>query len=481
MMKRMTALVLALFLVIGLLPAVRAAETDESSQDQTVSATELPGQTRLSAGADGEDPSLSAYADTDMVTVIVELNAPSLMDGYSASTFSAEESAGAALSDYLTSASAQAASEALVEQQNEVLAQLDNGVATYSADNTQVPVQVLSQWTSLVNGMAIRIPYGRLAEIQSLPEVKNAYVAHTYEAPAPAIGGENSTYGYSYDLVNLSTAWGKGYTGKGMLVAVLDTGLDLNYEEGKGVTRVHEAFTENSFRSDVSDTDLRFTSDSLKAMLNRVQLNATTDSDGSKITYADNGLYKNRKVPFAFDYAGSDGNGRDLNVQAGQDHGVHVAGTIAGYAETAEGQVRFSGVAPDAQLMIMKVFPDGNGGANDANIFNALEDAMKLGADVVNLSLGSDNGFAHDDSILNTLYAKMEQAGILVVTAAGNSDTAATNNNYGGHILASNPETSMVAAPSVYDSNLSVASFNNVVKSEAVLNWKAELSLWSME
>ena len=252
-----------------------------------------------------------------MVTVIVELNAPSLMDGYSASTFSAEESAGATLSDYLTSASAQAASEALVEQQNEVLAQLDDGVATYSADNTQVPVQVLSQWTSLVNGMAIRIPYGRLAEIQSLPEVKNAYVAHTYEAPAPAIGGENSTYGYSYDLVNLSTAWGKGYTGKGMLVAVLDTGLDLNYEEGKGVTRVHEAFTENSFRSDVSDTDLRYTSNSLKAILNRVQLNATTGSDGGKITYSDNGLYKNRKVPFAFDYAGSDGNGRDLNVQAG--------------------------------------------------------------------------------------------------------------------------------------------------------------------
>ena len=239
MTKRMIALVLALFLVIGLLPVVRAVETDESSQDQTVSATELPGQTRLSAGADSEAPSLSAYADTDMVTVIVELNAPSLMDGYSASTFSAEESAGAALSDYLTSASAQAASEALVEQQNEVLAQLDNGVATYSADNTQVPVQVLSQWTSLVNGMAIRIPYGRLSEIRALPEVKNAYVAHTYEAPAPAIGGENSTYGYSYDLVNLSTAWGKGYTGKGMLVAVLDTGLDLNYEEGKGVSTRH--------------------------------------------------------------------------------------------------------------------------------------------------------------------------------------------------------------------------------------------------
>ena len=229
MTKRMIALVLALFLVIGLLPVVRAVETGESNQNRTVSATELPGQTRLSAGADSEDPSLSAYADTDMVTVIVELNAPSLMDGYSVSTFSAEESAGAALSDYLTSASAQAASEALVEQQNEVLAQLDNGVATYSADNTQVPVQVLSQWTSLVNGMAIRIPYGRLSEIQSLPEVKNAYVAHTYEAPAPAIGGENSTYGYSYDLVNLSTAWGKGYTGKGMLVNAAFPGVVVGH------------------------------------------------------------------------------------------------------------------------------------------------------------------------------------------------------------------------------------------------------------
>ena len=33
MMKRMTALVLALFLVIGLLPVVRAVETDESNQN----------------------------------------------------------------------------------------------------------------------------------------------------------------------------------------------------------------------------------------------------------------------------------------------------------------------------------------------------------------------------------------------------------------------------------------------------------------
>ncbi len=46
----------------------------------------------------------------------------------------------------------------------------------------------------------------------------------------------------------------------------------------------------------------------------------------------------------------------------------------------------------------MKVFPDEDGGATEAAIINALEDTAVLGADVVNLSLGSDNGFANDDS-----------------------------------------------------------------------------------
>ena len=38
-------------------------------------------------------------------------------------------------------------------------------------------------------------------------------------------------------------------------------------------------------------------------------------------------------------------------------HGTHVAGTIAGYAEDEEGAVKFSGVAPDAQILAMKGIP----------------------------------------------------------------------------------------------------------------------------
>ena len=47
-----------------------------------------------------------------------------------------------------------------------------------------------------------------------------------------------------------------------------------------------------------------------------------------------------------------------------------------------------TGVAPDAQLLVMKVFGK-NGGAYESDYMAAIEDAIVLGADVVNLSLGS--------------------------------------------------------------------------------------------
>lgn len=72
----------------------------------------------------------------------------------------------------------------------------------------------------------------------------------------------------------------------------------------------------------------------MERFLERTQLFAITGASGQLIVYDDNALYKNLKVPFAADYA--DG---DVNVLATSTHGIHVAGTVAGYAETAEGEV----------------------------------------------------------------------------------------------------------------------------------------------
>ena len=334
----------------------------------------------------------------------------------------------------------------------------------------------------LFNGMAVRAPYGMLDTIRSLKGVKSAHVQHVYSQPAsPATNA--GVAGYSYDMVHLQEVWNKGYTSKGMLVAVVDSGLDMEYsswwsdEEGANVTglrRVHEAFRDDSFYSRLSDSDLRYTKESLLAFLNGRQLNANRLSPASN-----EAMYKTRKVPFAFDYAGDADPytgeiiSGDVNVRnSGSNHGTHVSGTVAGFVQSQEGEILFSGVAPDAQLM-MKVFADGgNSGATESAILNALEDAMTLGADAVNLSLGSDNGFAYDDTAIHGVYARLEQAGVILMTAAGNSENSpAQGNERGGLNLAEDPDISMMSSPAVYPSNLAVASINSTINMQSVLSW----------
>ena len=103
------------------------------------------------------------------------------------------------------------------------------------------------------------------------------------------------------------------------------------------------------------------------------------------------GLCEGRtKVVFGFNYC--DDNLVIDHLNGLSDHGTHVAGIAA--ANKVEGS-EVVGVAPDAQIMVMKVFGD-NGGAFTMDILAALEDALMLGADVVNLSLGSDKGFVRN-------------------------------------------------------------------------------------
>ena len=80
------------------------------------------------------------------------------------------------------------------------------------------------------------------------------------------------------------------------------------------------------------------------------------------------------------------------------DHGSHVAGISAanrylnkgGKFVSAMDEVSMAGDAPDAQVLVMKVFGKG-GGAYDSDYMAAIEDAIRLGCDTVNLSLGSGN------------------------------------------------------------------------------------------
>lgn len=72
------------------------------------------------------------------------------------------------------------------------------------------------------------------------------------------------------------------------------------------------------------------------------------------------------------------------------------------------------GVAPDAQLIIMKVFGE-NGGAYDSDYMAAIEDAIILGADAANLSLGTLNAgnstiTGENSEVYSEIFANLQKS-----------------------------------------------------------------------
>ena len=186
-------------------------------------------------------------------------------------------------------------------------------------------------------------------------------------------------------------------------------------------------------------------------------------------------MFYNTKVPFAYDYADDDA---DVFPQY-SSHGTHVAGIVGGksdYVVNKETGETFLGVAPEAQLVICKVFTDnldsdGLGGADSIDILAALSDCVELGVDVINMSLGSSAGFADEksNSFLNGIYERIRNAGISLVVAASNDYSSGFGGGNGTN-LASNPDSSTVGAPSTYPAALSVASINGQKASYIIAN-----------
>ena len=108
------------------------------------------------------------------------------------------------------------------------------------------------------------------------------------------------------------------------------------------------------------------------------------------------------------------------------------AGTIAGFASTEEGEVKFSGIAPDAQILAMKVFPDADGGAQEGVLINALEDSLRLGADMINLSLGFSLDLRMTNNLLSLsnngmLYPKVKRDALLIYCIENHKSVYETN------------------------------------------------------
>jgi subtilisin family serine protease len=103
-------------------------------------------------------------------------------------------------------------------------------------------------------------------------------------------------------------------------------------------------------------------------------------------------------------------------------HGTHVASTIVGSGAASQG--RYKGVAPGAHLLIGKVL--GEYGGSEADIIAGMQWAVDQGADVVNMSLGTNGAGDGTDLMSQTLNELSDSSGTLFVVAAGNAGARET-------------------------------------------------------
>ncbi len=113
----------------------------------------------------------------------------------------------------------------------------------------------------------------------------------------------------------------------------------------------------------------------------------------------------------------ADGDNDPYPVQ--DDHGTHIAGTIAA---TANNGIGIPGIASGVKIMAIKVASDIAGSISDSSLISGINYAVENGADIINLSLG---GPGPEDTVLTAAVKNAVDNGVLLVVAAGNS----TQNN----------------------------------------------------
>lgn len=222
-------------------------------------------------------------------------------------------------------------------------------------------VQLNREYYHVLSGMSLELPVNSLHQLSALPGVKAIYpnIQYTVTNDPGDIFPQMIDSG---PYIGAERAWGDGFTGEGITVAVIDTGVDYTHPD-----------LANAF-----------------------------------------GQYK------GWDFVDNDGDPQetppgppteDDPLGGATSHGTHVAGTIA-----ANGLLK--GVAPDARLLAYRVLGRGGSGTT-TNVIAGIERAVLDGADVINLSLGNVLNSPDFASSLALDWAMAE--GVVAVTSNGNS------------------------------------------------------------
>ena len=209
-----------------------------------------------------------------------------------------------------------------------------------------------------------QVDLAEIASVDGVSELHPNYEVELVEPDAsPAAEGDAEEFTFGVEQVNAPTVYDEfDATGEDVTVGVVDTGIDPEHPA------LEDSFDEDDW--------------------------AAFGFDGEPLHEQDDDFAE----PF------------DDN-----DHGTHVSGTVAG-DPPADSDVPQIGVAPDADIYAINVFPDPDGGTTLAAIVAGMEHAVEEDTDVANFSLGG-GGFA---GIYIEVIENAMAEGTLIVSSSGN-------------------------------------------------------------
>jgi subtilisin family serine protease len=254
-------------------------------------------------------------------------------------------------------------------------------------------------YNTLFNGLSIRIRPSQLARLANLPGVKAIYPVETIQAPEVPITEPELMTALAMTGADIAQSE-LGFTGKGIKVAVMDTGIDIDHPDLGGDGTPDGA----PFPTGRVITGWDFVGDAYNA-------------DPAAATY--------NPIPAP-----------DPNPDDCGGHGTHVAGIIG-----ANGAIK--GVAPEVSFGAYRVF--GCEGSTESDIMiAAMERAYADGMQVLNMSIGS--AFNWPQYPTAQAASRLVARGMVVVASIGNNGTSGLW---------------AAGAPGLGDKVIGVASFDN--------------------
>ncbi|MFD4703349.1 S8 family serine peptidase [Gottfriedia sp. NPDC058432] len=238
------------------------------------------------------------------------------------------------------------------------------------------PYKIKRSYKKAFNGVSMTLPANKVKSLLKSDAVQAVWSDLQVQLDDPTVKEQaTGQQGPTHNMVTfpgVEKLHEEGYTGKGVKIGIIDTGIDYNHPDLKDAYKGGYDFVDN-------------------------------DNDPMETTYAD---WKKSGQP---------------ETNAGEayytEHGTHVAGIIAGQGKN-NADYAVTGVAPDADIYSYRVLGAYGSGQTSA-ILAGIDKAVSDGMDIISMSLGAN----YNDPLFPTAIAVNNAVltGVTAVVAAGNS------------------------------------------------------------